>query len=83
MRQLRRGMSPQTPALAAASRIPAGHPEGYLEAFAALYRDFARAWRGGDSAGMPGLQDGLDGMAFIEAVLNSHRQDARWVRLES
>lgn len=83
VRQLRRGMSPQTPALAAANRIPAGHPEGYLEAFAALYRDFARAWRGGESADMPGLQDGLDGMAFIEAVLSSHRQDARWVRLES
>ena len=56
---------------------------GDVDAFAALYREFARAWRGGESAGMPGRQDGLDGMAFIAAVLNSHRQDARWVRLES
>ena len=77
LRQLRRGMAPQT----AASRLPAGHPEGYFEAFAELYRDFARAWRGEASPDMPGLLDGLDGMAFIEAVLNSHRQNARWVRL--
>lgn len=79
---LRRGMPPQSLASAAASRIPAGHPEGYLEAFAELYRDFARAWRGGESTAMPGLLDGLDGMAFIEAVLASHRQNARWVRLD-
>ena len=78
VQQLRRGMAPQT----TASRIPAGHPEGYFEAFAELYRDFARAWRGEASPKMPGLLDGLDGMAFIEAVLNSHQQNARWVRLE-
>ncbi len=77
VQQLRRGMAPHT----GAGRVPAGHPEGYLEAFAELYRDFARAWRGDTSAAMPGLLDGLDGMAFIEAVLNSHRQNARWVRL--
>ena len=78
VRQLRRGMAPQI----AANRIPAGHPEGYFEAFAELYRDFARAWHGEASTNMPGLLDGLDGMAFIEAVLNSHQQNARWVRLE-
>lgn len=77
VRQLRRGMAPQT----TGSRIPAGHPEGYFEAFAELYRDFARAWRGGETPNMPGLLDGLDGMAFIEAVLSSHKQNARWVRL--
>jgi predicted dehydrogenase len=83
-RLLRRGMAPQSATLAAASRIPAGHPEGYFEAFAELYREFARAWRGGESISpnMPGLADGLDGMAFIEAVLSSHRQNARWVRLD-
>jgi len=46
-RMLRRAMPPQSAAQASASRIPAGHPEGYFEAFAELYRDFARAWRGG------------------------------------
>ncbi len=81
-RLLRRGMPPQSTANPAASRIPAGHPEGYFEAFAELYRDFARAWRGGESTAMPGLLDGLEGMAFIEAVISSHRQNARWVRLD-
>ena len=80
-RLLRRGMPPQSAVQASASRIPAGHSEGYFEAFAELYRDFARAWRGGRSPAMPGLQDGLDGMAFIEAVLSSHQQNAGWVRL--
>lgn len=80
-RLLRRGMPPQSAVQASASRIPAGHSEGYFEAFAELYRDFARAWRGGESPAMPGLQDGLDGMAFIEAVLSSHQQNAGWVRL--
>ena len=80
-RLLRRGMPPQSAGQALASRMPAGHPEGYFEAFAELYRDFAHAWRGGQSPDMPGLQDGLDGMAFIEAVLSSHQQNAGWVRL--
>jgi predicted dehydrogenase len=80
-RLLRRGLGPQSAALEAANRIPAGHPEGYFEAFAELYRDFARAWRGEENPAMPGLADGLDGMAFIEAVLSSHRQNARWVPL--
>ena len=80
-RLLRRGMAPHSVSLASESRIPAGHPEGYFEAFATLYRDFARAWRGGESGLMPGLRDGLDGMRFIEAVLDSHRQNARWVTL--
>ena len=62
-------------------RIPAGHPEGYLEAFAQLYRDFARAWRGEAGVALPGLAEGLEGMAFIEAVLRSHREGMRWVRL--
>jgi predicted dehydrogenase len=80
-RLLRRGMAPQSAVLAGAHRVPAGHPEGYLEAFAQLYRDFAQAWRAGEDTGFPGLADGLDGMAFIEAVIESHRQNARWVSL--
>jgi len=77
-RLLRRGLPPHA---GAGSRIPPGHPEGYFEAFAELYRDFARAWRGGSAAQMPGMADGLDGMAFVEAVLASHRDGARWVRM--
>jgi predicted dehydrogenase len=81
-RLLRRGLPPQTQTQPGDQRVPAGHPEGYLEAFAQLYRDFAQAWRGHGSADFPGLADGLEGMAFIEAVLRSHQQNAGWVRME-
>ena len=61
------------------TRVPAGHPEGYLEAFANLYRNFAwqiaadRGERDADvDCDFPGIQDGMRGMAFIEAVLKSN-----------
>ena len=81
-RVLRRGLSAATTQIASMSRIPAGHPEGYLEAFAQLYRDFAAAWRGNAHAAMPGLDEGLDGMAFVEAVIRSSRSNAGWVALQ-
>jgi predicted dehydrogenase len=80
-RCLYRGVPASPGAVPVAHRIPAGHPEGYLEAFAQLYRDFARAWRGESDIMLPGLADGLAGMAFIEAVLRSHRDGMRWVSL--
>lgn len=52
-------------------RLPAGHPEGYLEAMANLYRDFANAIRAGERgtpSGVPGISAGLRGMAFIDTV---------------
>ena len=69
-----------------ASRIPAGHPEGYLEAFAQLYRDLAEqvAARldGRDPAPasllVPGIEEGLRGMRFIAAAVESSRHDAAW-----
>ncbi len=78
---LYRGVPAGPGGLAVPHRIPSGHPEGYLEAFAQLYRDFARAWRGEADVALPGLDDGLAGMAFIEAVLRSHREGMGWVRL--
>ncbi|NIL16334.1 Gfo/Idh/MocA family oxidoreductase [Pseudomonas sp. AN3A02] len=63
-------------------RLPAGHPEGYLEAMANLYRDFATAIRQGTAAaGVPGIEVGVRGMAFIEAVISNHRGDAKWTTL--
>lgn len=70
-------------------RIPGGHPEGYLEAMANLYRDFARAVRlhangqprcnePGKAAGVPGINSGLRGMAFIQAMLASSSSDVKW-----
>ena len=69
-----------------ASRLPAGHPEGYLEAFANLYRDFAQAMRL-KSEGLPfainfpTVKDGLRGMRFIDAVVASSQKNAAWVKM--
>jgi predicted dehydrogenase len=72
-----------------ASRIPAGHPEGYLEAFAQLYTDLAeqiaarnegRAPRA-SSLLVPGVEEGVAGVRFIVAVLESSRQNSVWVKL--
>lgn len=68
------------------SRLPAGHPEGYLEAFANLYCDFADAWwakRNGYPLEIkfPTAVDGLRGMKFIEAVVLSQNQNSAWVSL--
>ncbi|AHL33452.1 oxidoreductase [Pseudomonas brassicacearum] len=66
-------------------RLPAGHPEGYLEAMANLYGDFARAIRGNvqghEAPGVPGIEVGLRGMAFIEAAIANHRGEAKWTAL--
>ncbi|MDB6444787.1 Predicted dehydrogenase [Pseudomonas sp. NFACC32-1] len=68
-------------------RLPAGHPEGYLEAMANLYGDFARAIRerveGPDVPGVPGIETGLRTMAFIEAAIINHRGEAKWTALET
>jgi predicted dehydrogenase len=82
--RLTRGGSGLPPSAAAATRIPAGHPEGFIEAFAQLYRDFAadvhRHRRGEAIAGscVPGLVDGVRSLVFIEAVLASHRRNGAW-----
>lgn len=74
-----------------ASCIPAGHPEGYLEAFAQLYTDLAeqiaahRDHRAANPAALlvPGIEAGLDGMRFIAAALESSRRNAGWVPLSA
>ncbi len=66
----------------AATRLPAGHPEGYLEAFANLYKDFASALLEGGKPDVPTVEDGVRGMAFIEACVESSRAGARWTKLQ-
>jgi len=70
------------------SRLPSGHPEGYFEAFATIYAEIAaaiRAARDGSAApagvDFPTLDDGIEGLAFIEAALHSASDGGRWVRL--
>ena len=85
-RRLTRGGPALGTAAALATRIPGGHPEGYLEAFAQLYREMAdriearRAGQPGASA-LPGVGAGADGMAFVDAALRSHALGAAWVDL--
>lgn len=70
-----------------ATRIPGGHPEGYLEAFAQLYKEaaqlirLANEGRALDAATVlvPTVEDGARGVKFIEAALESHRANGRWV----
>lgn len=62
-------------------RTPSGHPEGYIEAFANLYRGFAGQIRGDDARFVPGLTDGLRTMAFIEAMIANAASDAKWTQV--
>lgn len=84
---LRRGGPGVGPAAAAATRIPAGHPEGYLEGFAQIYADAAdliaahKAGRPLTATSVPGVSDGVDGLRFIEGALASAAADGRWTPL--
>jgi predicted dehydrogenase len=68
------------------TRIPAGHPEGYLEAFGNLYRNFAltvRAKMNGEQPkeewlDFPGVEEGIRGMAFVENVVESGQSEVKW-----
>src|SRR5262249_5924388 len=71
------------------TRVPAGHPEGYLESFAQLYSDLSEqiiAKKEGrqpepESFLAPGVSDGVDGVRFIMAVLESSRHNSAWTRI--
>ncbi|MEZ5759433.1 MAG: Gfo/Idh/MocA family oxidoreductase [Emcibacteraceae bacterium] len=71
----------------AACRLPSGHPEGYLEAFANLYTGFAEAIRaqGGKyrGHGIIGIEEGVRGMAFVEAVIKSSNSTEKWIEIEA
>lgn len=77
------------PAATYASRLPAGHPEGYLEAFAQIYSDLAEqisariAGRAPAPASLlvPTVEDGVAGMQFISAALDSSKKNSAWVDL--
>ncbi|MBQ4821698.1 Gfo/Idh/MocA family oxidoreductase [Aquimarina sp. MMG016] len=69
-------------------RIPAGHPEGYLEGFATIYRSFAKELNqikdsksGSTLPDFPTAQDGVRGMKFIYAAVESSKNNAEWTKL--
>jgi predicted dehydrogenase len=77
-----RGSAVAHPAAAAVTRVPAGHPEGYLEAFATLYREAASVLRSvEDNTAIIGIEHGLDGVRFVDACQRSSSDGAAWVTL--
>ena len=89
-RTLTRGGPGGTPASQAVSRMPAAHPEGYIEAFANLYRDAAliiAAHRNGDrvdpdlAATVPDVSAGADGVRFVAAAVASSANHSAWTPL--
>ena len=71
-------------------RTPPGHPEGYLEAFANIYRSFTKAVRDYkpgkkiDPAkyDFPDVNDGVHGMSFVETVVKSAGSNKKWIQLK-
>jgi predicted dehydrogenase len=82
-RRITRGGAGSGDAAARVTRVPAGHPEGYLEGFATLYREIADAIRAGGrgDAPFPRGEDGAKGVNFVEATVRSSAAGAIWVDL--
>ena len=70
-----------SPASVRASRIPAGHPEGFIEAFANHYDEFCLAVRGYRGRDFPDAECGVRTMRFVEAVLKSAAAKGRWTKI--
>jgi predicted dehydrogenase len=88
MRLITRGGSGSGASAARMTRVPPGHPEGYLEGFANIYTEAARAIiarRAGRKADkevmFPGIEDGVAGMAFIEACKKSSAKNGKWTKV--
>jgi len=90
MQVYRTGVGTLYPETVTHTRTPAGHPEGYLEAFANIYRNVAYCIQGRLSndevdkvyTDFPTVQDGVRGMAFIDAVVTSGKQDViKWIKM--
>jgi len=86
---LRTGVGKQAKTTQAAIRIPAGHPEGFLEAFANIYKNFAltlsKHLEGKKTSALhldfPTIDDGIRGMHFIDKVVESAASDEKWLKL--
>lgn len=78
-----RGSAAANGAAAAVTRIPAGHPEGYLEAFATLYREAAAIIKGKQQATdlTIGIEHGLNGVRFVDACQQSSKRNGDWIEL--
>ena len=86
-RLIRPNVGEMSSAAKAHIRLPSGHPEGFFEAFANIYRNFAFAVKahmdGRDADPLydfPGVHDGVRGLAFIDTVLASNKSEQKWVK---
>lgn len=78
-----------SPIAAHNSRVPGGHPEGYIEAFANIYRNFAMSLQSmlngekpkPEYLDFPGADEGLKGMQFIETIVASSDSDTKWMKI--
>lgn len=87
-RLITRGGAGSGPEAARVTRVPPGHPEGYLEGFANIYAEAARAITAAKTGTavppgtlFPGLKEGLEGVAFVDACVRSSRRNGAWVSL--
>jgi predicted dehydrogenase len=84
---IRTGVGEFCPAAQAATRTPAGHPEGYLEAFANIYQNFVKQIRAFDAQqscsnadfDVPGIDEAIRGMAFIENSVKASQSSEKWL----
>lgn len=81
MQILRRGWPGTGEAAAKLSRLPAGHPEGFIEAFANIYDAFVEAMRSGKPGDYPGIEEGVAEMRFLEAIVANSAGDVKWTAL--
>jgi predicted dehydrogenase len=86
--RLTRGGAGSGPEAGRVTRVPPGHPEGYLEGFANIYAEAARAIiarRDGaaldPAVTFPGLKEGLEGVAFVDACVRSSKRNGAWMSL--
>ena len=86
--RITRGGAGSGPEAGRVTRVPPGHPEGYLEGFANIYAEAARAIlarRDGSTLDpavtFPGLKEGLEGVAFVDACVRSSKRNGAWVTL--
>jgi predicted dehydrogenase len=87
-RLITRGGAGSGPEAGRVSRVPPGHPEGYLEGFATIYTEAAHAIRAAkagvalpEGTTFPGLKEGLEGVAFVDACARSSARNGAWIGL--
>ncbi|NLB69687.1 MAG: hypothetical protein GX804_08425 [Lentisphaerae bacterium] len=89
MTRYSRGNSNLSEAAKANSRLPWGHPEGFIEAFANVYNEAFKAISAERSGkripeiDAPSVEDGVDGLRFLETIIASSKSKSKWTRMKA